>query len=153
VLLLSSVAWALEGIDVGCSGGGGERRGEQRRGVNGRRRKEELLWRCAPLKAAPGGGRWRRGCGNGGRERRVGKAVAKPWARARRWHGRLYSDRETDGWAPHGFDFSQFIKNWLNNKNSKWVPYLVLKIPNFCMPLSSDIMNNFLNCANIQFPT
>jgi hypothetical protein len=32
-------------------------------------------------------------------------------------------------------------------------PYLAPKIPNFCTLLSWDIMNNFLDCANIQFPT
>jgi hypothetical protein len=30
--------------------------------------------------------------------------------------------------------------------------YLTPKIPKFCMWLVSDIMNNLLNCANIQFP-
>jgi hypothetical protein len=43
VLLCSGVAWALEGVGVWCSGGRGEWRGEQRQGVNGRRRKEELF--------------------------------------------------------------------------------------------------------------
>jgi hypothetical protein len=72
---------------------------------------------------------------NGGRKRR-----AKPWAWARRQpplfegaqHGLgVCLDRETDGWAPRGFDFFQFIQNRLNFKNSKWVPYVALKIPNF----------------------
>jgi hypothetical protein len=49
--------------------------------VSGREeRKEELLRRCAPLKVARGGGRWRGGGGNGGRE----TAAVKPGARARR---------------------------------------------------------------------
>jgi hypothetical protein len=50
---------------------------EQRRGVNGRRRNEELLRQCAPIKATRGSGRWRR-------ERWAGTTAAKPWARARR---------------------------------------------------------------------
>jgi hypothetical protein len=29
--------------------------------------------------------------------------------------------------------FFQFIQNWLKFKNSKWVPYLALKILNFCI--------------------
>jgi hypothetical protein len=49
--------------------------------------------------------------------------------------------------------FFQLIQNWLNFKNSKWVPYLAPKIPNFCMQLIWDIVSNFLNCANIQFQT
>jgi hypothetical protein len=32
--------------------------------------------------------------------------------------------------------FFQFIQNRLNFKNSKWVPYFALKIPNFCMRLA-----------------
>jgi hypothetical protein len=67
--------------------------------------------------------------------------------------GRLCSDRETDRWAPHGFDFFQFIQNWLNFKNSKWVSYLAPKISNFCMPLAYVIVKIILYCANIQFPT
>jgi hypothetical protein len=56
--------------------------------------------------------------------------------------------------GPHAvLIFFQFIQNWLNFKNSKWVSYLATKIPNFCMRITWDIMNNFLNCANIQFLT
>jgi hypothetical protein len=33
------------------------------------------------------------------------------------------------------------------------MPNLAPKIPNFCMWLAWDIMNNFLNCADIEFPT
>jgi hypothetical protein len=77
-----------------------------------RRRKEELLRWCTPLKAARGGGRWRRerlaetAGGNGGYEAMgVGKAVAATVRRCSARPGRLCSDREIDGWAPHGFDF------------------------------------------------
>jgi hypothetical protein len=52
--------------------------------------------------------------------------------------------------GPHAvLIFFQFIKNWLNFKKSKWVPYLASKILNFCMPLALDIMNNFFNYADI----
>jgi hypothetical protein len=73
---------------------------------------------------------------NGGRKRR-----AKPWAWARRQpplfegaqHGlgvSVWTVRLTGG--PHAvLIFFQFIQNRLNFKNSKWVPYVALKIPNF----------------------
>jgi hypothetical protein len=120
VLLLSGVAWALEGIGVGCSGGRGERQAEQRRGVNGRRRKEELLRRCAPLKATRGGGRWLHGGGNGGLER---------WQQSRGCGqggglcASVWTVRLTGG--PHEvLIFFQFIQIRLNFKNSKWVLYV-----------------------------
>jgi hypothetical protein len=31
--------------------------------------------------------------------------------------------------------------------------YLGLTIPNFCMWQDWDTMNNFINCANVKFPT
>jgi hypothetical protein len=49
--------------------------------------------------------------------------------------------------------FFQFIQNHLNLKKSKWVPYITPTILNFCMWLAWDIMNNFLNFGDIQFPT
>jgi hypothetical protein len=71
----------------------------------------------------------------------AGTAAAKPWGRARRWPplsvgarrgpGRLCSDRETDGWAPRGFYFFQFVHNRFKFKNSKCVAYLAPKFPNF----------------------
>jgi hypothetical protein len=82
-----------------------------------------------------------------------GKAVVAVVGMSSARFGRRRPGSETNGWAPRGFDFFQFIQNWLNFKNSKWVPYLAPKIPNFCMWLASYIMNNFLNCADIQFPT
>jgi hypothetical protein len=56
--------------------------------------------------------------------------------------------------GPHAvLIFFLFIQNRLNFKNLKWVPYFAPKTPNFCMRLAWDIMNNFLNCDNIQFLT
>jgi hypothetical protein len=115
--------------------------------------------RCAPSIAAQGGGRWWRKlqeqwAGNDGSEAvGTGKAVATTVRRRSAWPRRLCSDEVTDRWAPRGFRYFQFIQNRLTFKNSKWVPYVTPKIPNFCMRLAWDIMNNFLNCANIQFPT
>jgi hypothetical protein len=90
--------------------------------------------------------------GNGGSEAvGAGKVAAAAVRRCSTWPGCLCSDYETDGWAPRSFDFFfQFIQNQLNFKNSKWVPYLVPKIPNVCMRLSWDITNMFLNCADIN---
>jgi hypothetical protein len=63
----------------------------------------------------------------------------------------VWTVRLTGG--PHSvLIFLQFIQNWLNIKNSKWVLYLAPKIPNFCIRLALDIMNNFLNSSDIQFP-
>jgi hypothetical protein len=114
---------------------------------------------CAPFIAARGGGRWRRKlrerwAGYGGNEAvGAGKAAAAIVRRHSARHGHLCSDRVTDRWVPHGFRFFHFIPNWLNFKMLKWVPYLAPKIPNFCMPLGWDIINNLINCAEIQFPT
>jgi hypothetical protein len=87
-----------------------------------------LRW-CASLKAARGGGRGRRGGGNGGRER----WAAKPWVRAMRWSPLTKSARHSLGTSVRTVRltggpqavliFFQFIQNWLNFKNSKWVPY------------------------------
>jgi hypothetical protein len=55
--------------------------------------------------------------------------------------------------GPAWFSIFPIYPKWLNFKNSKWVPYLATKIPNFCTWLAWDITNNFLNCANIQFTT
>jgi hypothetical protein len=134
---------------------------EQRWGMNRRRRrKDELLRRCAPLKAARGGGWWWRERwagtvgGKGNRNHGHGKLVAATLWRCSVPPRRLCSDRETDWWAPHSFDFFfQFIQNHLNFKNLKWVPYIAPKFPNFCMRLTWDIINNFLNCSDIQFQT
>jgi hypothetical protein len=47
--------------------------------------------------------------------------------------------------------FSRIIQT---NSNLKMeAPYSTPNIPNFSMWLSWDIMNNFLNCADIQFLT
>jgi hypothetical protein len=54
--------------------------------------------------------------------------------------------------GPAWFFIFLFIQNRLNFKNSKWVPYLAPKIPNFCVLLAWDIVNNFLGCADIKFP-
>jgi hypothetical protein len=93
-------------------------------------------------------------CRNGGTEAvGAGKTVAAAVQRCSALPGRLCLDRVTDQWDPCGFRFFQFIQNQLNFKNSKWVPYVDLKIPNFGMRLDWYIMNNFLNCADIQFST
>jgi hypothetical protein len=120
-------------------------------------------WWCAPFIAAGGGGRWLHKLrerwaetvgGNGGSKAvGTGKVVAATVRRRSARPGRLCTDRVTDWWVLHGFQFFQFIQNWLNFKNSKWVPYLTPKIPNFCILLAWDIMNNFLNCLDIQFVT
>jgi hypothetical protein len=75
---------------------------------------------------------------NGGSEAMgAGKAAAAADRRRSTWPGRLCSDQATDRWVPRGFQFFfQFIQNWLNFKNSKWVPYLASKIPNIFMRLS-----------------
>jgi hypothetical protein len=99
--------------------------------------------------------------GNDGRERRArmasevvgaSKVAAVAVRRLSAWPVRLCSDCEADGWAPRAFDFFLFIQNHLIFKNSKWVSYLTPKIPNFCMWLSWDSVNNFLNFADNQFP-
>jgi hypothetical protein len=74
--------------------------------------------------------RWRR------QSRGHGKAAAAAVGMSSARFGRRRSDSVTDGWAPHGFDFFQFIQNWLKFKNSKWVPYRSPKNPNFCMLLA-----------------
>jgi hypothetical protein len=110
---------------------------------------------CAPFIAARGGGRWRcklweRWAENGGNEAvGMGKVAATTVRRCSARFGRLCSERVTDRWVPCGFRFFQFIQNQLNIKNSKWVPYVTPQIPNFCMLLAREIMNNFVNCANI----
>jgi hypothetical protein len=73
----------------------------------------------------------------------AGKAAATAIQRCSVQPGRLYSNRGTDGGCHVVFIFFQFIQNWINFKNSKWVPYLAPKIPNICMRLTWDIMNNF----------
>jgi hypothetical protein len=90
---------------------------------------------------------------NGSEAVGVGKVVAAAVRRRSARPGHLCSDRENDGWAPCGFDFFQFIQNWLNFKNSKGVHYIAPKIPNFCMRLARDIINNFLHFVDIQFNT
>jgi hypothetical protein len=60
MLLLSGIAWALEGLSIGCRGGRGERRGKQGLGGSRRRRKEELFGGALLLKVTRGGGRRRR---------------------------------------------------------------------------------------------
>jgi hypothetical protein len=121
---LFTMAWALEGVGVECSGGRGKRRGEQGRGRSGRRRKDELFGGALLLKpheAVADGSR------NGGRERR-----AKPWVRARRRPRHLCSDREVDGWAPHGFDFFSYLsKTGSTLKIQKRCLILLQKFPIF----------------------
>jgi hypothetical protein len=89
-------------------------------------------------------------------------AVAKPWVQqnggghgpnAVSAGGAVVRTRRLTGGLQRFRIFFQFIQNRLNIKKTKWVPYLAPKIPNFGMCLVWDIMNNFLNCANIQFTT
>jgi hypothetical protein len=81
VLLLSGIAWALEGVGVGCSGGRGEQRGEQRRwrGANGcftsRRKQVRLGLDAERIRACLGRHTW---CGGGGRSANITDA---------RWQG------------------------------------------------------------------
>jgi hypothetical protein len=142
------------------AGHGGQRWHDARRSRGGEwveeeERKEELLRWCAPLKAARGGGRWRRGGRNSGRE----TAAAKPWAWARwqpplskggrRGLGAVRAVRLTLG-ANAVLYFPRIIQTGSNLKiGALHAP----KIPNFCMWLVWDIINIFLNCVNIQFPT
>jgi hypothetical protein len=115
-------------IDVGCSGGRGEWRGEQRRGVSGRRRKEELFGGALLLKQheAVAEGYVAAGTvgGNGGRSRVRGQGGGYCCPKALSTVGRLCSDREADRWAPRYFDFFLFIQNGLNIKKSKMVSYV-----------------------------
>jgi hypothetical protein len=68
-------------------------------------------------------------------------------------HGqRRCSDRAADGWAPTVLDFFFNLYKIGSTLKIKMGAYLALKIPNFCMSLARDIMNNFLNCADIQCP-
>jgi hypothetical protein len=93
-----------------------------------------------------------KGGGHGGQEQWV-----KPWARTRRWPPLSECARRGTGASvqtvgltggPHAvLIFFQFIQNWLNFKNSKWLPYLAPKISNVCMLLAWDIIKNCLNCG------
>jgi hypothetical protein len=49
--------------------------------------------------------------------------------------------------------FSNLSKTGSTLKIKNGCLILLQKIPNFCMWLTWDIMNNFLNCADMQFPT
>jgi hypothetical protein len=103
-----------------------------------KRKKGGALRWGAPLKAARGGGRWRWKRWAGTVVETVGeavgmdKAVATAVRRRSAQPGRLYSYREADGWAPHGFDFfpiyqkpaqlSKFKKGTLScSKNSQFL--------------------------------
>jgi hypothetical protein len=94
----------------------------------------------------------------------VAKAVRQwwPWARqsgggrcpkAVGAAGHRCSDKVTDRWVPRGFTIFRIIQNWLKLVQLKWMPYHTPKIPNFCMRLEWNILNNFLNCFNFTFPT
>jgi hypothetical protein len=123
-----------------------------------KKKKGGALRRGAPLKAARGSGRGRRKwwavttVGTAGEAVGVDKAAATT-VRTRSAHpGASVRTVGLIG-GPHTvLIFFQFIQSRLNFKNSKWVSYITPKISNFCMRLSWDIMNNFINCANIQFP-
>jgi hypothetical protein len=89
-------------------------------------------------------------------------AAAKPWAqqsgggyssKAIGMVGHRCSDRVIDRWVPRGFTIFQNIQDWLKFVKSKWMPYLDKQIPNFCMNLYCNVLNNFLNCADFKFPT
>jgi hypothetical protein len=96
------------------------------------------------------------------RKRRWTVAAAKPWvqqsgggcsSKAIGVVGRHCSDRVIDRWVPRGFTIFQNIQNWLKFVKSKWMPYLAKQIPSFCMSLDCNVLNNFLNCADLKFPT
>jgi hypothetical protein len=68
----------------------------------------------------------------------------RPWSE-RGWHGRRrYLHSVADERGPRDFLF------FLNYPNRLKLELDIMN--NFCMWLAWDIMNNILNCANIQFP-
>jgi hypothetical protein len=153
VLLRHSRASASGAVVVKVNGE--ENRGEARTEEEERRSSFGGALLLKPHKAVDDGGAAPRlwAANNGSEVVGVCKVAATAVQTCSAPPGRLCSDRETDGWAPRGFDFFQFIQNWLNFKNSKWVSYLAPKISNFCMPLAYVTVKKFLYCANIQFPT
>jgi hypothetical protein len=84
------------------------------------------------------------GRGGGGSETEGGRAAAVVVRTRSTW--------AADGWAPMVTDFSNLFKTGLTLK-IKMGALTCPKIPNFCMWLAWDIVNNFLNCTNIKFPT
>jgi hypothetical protein len=120
-------------VERGTVIGVGMARGEAEAGRERKRRmKRESSSTGAPLIAAWGGG-W--GGGNGGQ--RI------------RWAARF----GPAGWrvGPGGFDISPNYLNRFKLGNWERMPYLPPNIPNVCMLLDLGIMNNSLNCADIQF--
>jgi hypothetical protein len=53
--------------------------------------------------------------------------------------------------GPHAVLIFPFYPKLAQHANQKRMSYLAQKIPKFCMLLDRGILNNFLNCASIQF--
>jgi hypothetical protein len=98
---------------------------------------------------------WRREpwAGNGGSEAVGTGTVAAAAVQRRSARFGRHPGSEADARGPRGFVFFLNYPNRLKLENWKFVPYIAPKIRNFCMWLDWDIMNNLLNCADIQFPT
>jgi hypothetical protein len=75
----------------------------------------------------------------------------RPWSECGRHGWRRCSDKEADGWALTVSDFFLNLSKTGSNAKIKMGALLALKIPNFCMWLAWDIMNNFLSCTDIKF--
>jgi hypothetical protein len=81
----------------------------------------------------------------------AGNRRSLDWAVERRvWRRCL--DGGADKRALRGFDFFQFFQNQVKIIKSKQMPSLDLKIPKKIVRLDSNIIHNFLNCANFKFP-
>jgi hypothetical protein len=131
-----------EGLTERLLYGGGDRQREgirvaQERWCGGGGRKGGASWWGAPFMTARGGGRWRHGGWNGGRE----MAAAKPWAWARQWlplseGGRRGLGASVRTGSPTGgthavFDFSNLSKTGSTLKNQNGCLILLKKIPIF----------------------
>jgi hypothetical protein len=86
----------------------------------------------------------------------------KPWAEnisgAVVWtlnarSGHRCSDSGADRPAPRGLIFFQIFQNKCRLVNSKHMPSIAQKNPNFFMRLYWSILKNFLNCTNFKFTT
>jgi hypothetical protein len=130
------------------AGHGGQRWHDARRSRGGEwveeeERKEELLRWCAPLKAARGGGRWRRGGRNSGRE----TAAAKPWAWAR-WQPPLSKG------GRRGLGAVRAVRLTLGANAVLYFPRIIqtgsnLKIENWCLTCSKN--SQFLHVAGLGY--
>jgi hypothetical protein len=92
--------------------------------------------------------------GSGGGGETGGAAERRwPWSERGQLGRHRYSDSVVDERGPCGFLFFPNYPNRPKFENWKWMHYLAPNIPSFGMLLDWDIMNNVINCANIQIPT